>query len=170
VEVPVGEGTDFHGVINLFTKKAHVYKKGAKTGEYHETDITAEREATFNQYYQALIESISATDDSLLEHYLEGAEISREEAIAAMKEAMSRMELFPLFCVSSELNYGTQAVLSTIVELMPTAFEMEEVHAFTGAEGDVTVEIHAVDDRPVAAQIFKTIAEPHVGDASFFRL
>src|SRR5437762_10673067 len=83
---------------------------------------------------------------------------------------MARMELFPLFCVSSELMYGTQAVLSTIVELMPTAFEMEEVHAFKGAEGDATVEIHAVDDRPVAAQVFKTIAEPHVGDVSFFRL
>ena len=53
-----------------------------------------------------------------------------------MKEAMKRMELFPLFCVSSELNYGTQAVLSTIVELMPNAFEMEEMHAFKGAEGD----------------------------------
>jgi elongation factor G len=170
VEVPVGEGTDFHGIINLFTKKAHVYKKGAKTGEYQETDIPPELEATFDRYYQDLIESISATDDSLLEHYLEGAEISRDEAITGMKAAMSRMELFPLFCVSSELNYGTQAVLSTIVELMPTAFEMEEVHAFTGAEGDATVEIHAVDDRPVAAQIFKTIAEPHVGDVSFFRL
>ena len=52
-----------------------------------------------------------------------------------MKEAMKRMELFPLFCVSRELNYGTQAVLSTIVELMPNAYEMEELHAFTGAEG-----------------------------------
>jgi len=170
VEVPVGEGTDFHGIINLFTRKAHVYKKGAKTGGYEETDIPPELQATFDRYYQELIESISATDDSLLEHYLEGAEITRDEAIAAMKEAMKRMELFPLFCVSSELNYGMQAVLTTVAELMPTAFEMEEVHAFTGAEGDATVEIHAVDDRPVTAQIFKTIAEPHVGDVSFFRL
>src|SRR4051812_28086282 len=170
VEVPVGEGSDFHGVINLFTKKAHVYKKGVKTGEYVETDIPAELKPTFDRYYQELIESISSTDDSLLEHYLEGAEITRDEAIAAMKQAMKRMELFPLFCVSGELMYGAQAVLSTIVELMPTAYEMEEVHAFKGAEGDETVEIHALDDRPVAAQVFKTTAEPHVGDVSFFRL
>ncbi|HEY6218994.1 MAG TPA: GTP-binding protein, partial [Gemmatimonadaceae bacterium] len=151
VEVPVGEGADFHGIINLFTKKAHLYKKGVKTGEYTETDIPAEQKATFDKYYQELIESISATDDSLLEHYLEGAEISRDEAVAAMKTAMKKMELFPLFCVSGDLNYGSQAVLSTIVELMPTAYEMEELHAFVGAEGDATVEIHAMDDRPVAA-------------------
>ena len=84
--------------MNLFTKKAHQFKKGVKTGEYEETEIPEESKELFDRYYAELIESISATDDTLLEHYLEGAEISRDEAIAAMKEAMKRMELFPLFC------------------------------------------------------------------------
>ncbi|MGZ7033435.1 MAG: elongation factor G, partial [Thermoanaerobaculia bacterium] len=170
IEVPVGEGPDFHGIVNLFSKKAHVYKRGVKTGEYQETDIPDESKALFDRYYPELIEAISATDDTLLEHYLEGGEITREEAINGMKEAMKRMELFPLFCVSGELNYGTQAVLSTIVELMPNAFEMEELHAFKGAEGDATVEIHCKDDGPCAAHVFKTTSEPHVGDVTFFRL
>jgi elongation factor G len=170
VEVPVGEGADFHGIVNLFTKRAHVYTRGAKSGEYKEGLIPAEASETFTQYYNELIESISATDDALLEKYLEGGEIDRIAATAAMREAMKRMELFPLFCVSSELNYGTQAVLSTIVDLMPNAYEMEEVHAFKGAEGDATVEIHCRDDGPVVAQVFKTASEPHVGDVSFFRL
>jgi elongation factor G len=170
VEVPVGEGADFHGIVNLFTKRAHTYKRGAKSGDYQEGLIPAEASETFTQYYNELIESISATDDALLERYLEGGEIDGAAATAAMREAMKRMELFPLFCVSSELNYGTQAVLSTIVDLMPNAYEMEEVHAFTGTEGESTIEIHASDDAPVVAQVFKTAAEPHVGDVSFFRL
>lgn len=170
VEVPVGEGADFHGVVNLFTRKAHVYRKGVKTGEYEETDVPAEAQAQFDKYYAELLESIAATDDDLLERYLEGGEISREEAIAGAREAMKRMELFPLFCVSSETLYGTRAVLDTIVELMPNAYEMEEVHAFTGAEGDATVEIHAKDDAPFAAFVFKTASEPHVGDVSYFRV
>jgi elongation factor G len=170
VEIPIGQGADFHGIVNLFTKRAHQFKRGVKTGEYDETDIPPEAKDQFDRYYNELIESISATDDTMLEHYLEGAEISREEAITGMKEAMKRMELFPLFCVSSELNYGTQAVLSTIVELMPNAYEMEELHAFKGAEGDATVEIHAKDDGPCAALVFKTTSEPHVGDVTFFRL
>ncbi|HVX38848.1 MAG TPA: elongation factor G [Gemmatimonadaceae bacterium] len=170
VEIPIGEGPDFHGVINLFTKKAHQYKRGVKTGEYEETEIPPEAKDQFDRYYAELIESISATDDNLLEHYLEGAEITRDEAIAAMKEAMKRMELFPLFCVSNELNYGMQAVLSTVVELMPNAYEMEEIHAFKGAEGDATVEIHARDEGPCVAHVFKTMSEPHVGDVTFFRL
>jgi elongation factor G len=170
VEIPVGQGADFHGVVNLFTKKAHEFKRGVKTGEYQETEIPDEAKPQFDKYYNELIEAISATDDTLLEHYLEGGEISRDEAINGMKEAMKRMELFPLFCISSELNYGMQAVLSTIVEVMPNAYEMEELHAFTGAEGDATVEIHAKDDGPCVAHVFKTMSEPHVGDVTFFRL
>jgi len=170
VEIPVGEGADFHGIVNLFTKRAHLFKRGAKTGEYDETDVPAEVQDRFARYYGELIETIAATDDGLLERYLEGGEIAREEAVAAMKEAMKRMELFPLFCVSSEHLYGTRAVLQTIVELMPNAWEMEEIHAFRGAEGDHTVEIHANDDAPFAALVFKTQSEPHVGDVSFFRV
>jgi elongation factor G len=170
VEVPIGEGPEFHGVVNLFTKKAHQFKRGLKTGEYQETEIPDVAKPLFDKYYNELIESISATDDSLLEHYLEGGEITRDEAIAGMKEAMKRMELFPLFCASGELNYGMQAVLSTIVEVMPNAYEMEEVHAFKGAVGDATVEIHAKDDGPCVAHVFKTMSEPHVGDVTYFRL
>ena len=170
VEIPAGQGPSYNGVLNLFSKKAHLYEPGSKTGNFKETDIPAEHQSRFDKYYQELIETIAATDDNLLERYLEGDEIPREDAVRAMKNAMKRMELFPLFCVSSEGNVGVQAVLTTIVELMPNAWEMEELHGFKGAEGDHTVEIHADDDAPFAAQVFKTVSEPHVGEVSFFRI
>jgi elongation factor G len=68
------------------------------------------------------------------------------------------------------MNIGVPAVLTNIVELMPNAHDMEEVHAFKGAEGDHTVEIHCRDDAPFTAHVFKTISEPHVGDVTFFRV
>jgi elongation factor G len=170
VEVPIGEGADFHGILNLFDKKAHMFKRGTRSGEYEEVDIPAENQAQFDKYYEQLIEGIAATDDVLLEKYLGGEDISRTDALNAMKEAMKRQELFPLFCCSSDLTYGTQALLSKLVELMPSAYEMEELHAFVGSEGDHTVEIHAKDNGPLAALIFKTHAETHVGDVSFFRI
>ncbi|HZF68317.1 MAG TPA: elongation factor G [Gemmatirosa sp.] len=170
VEIPLGEGAGFRGVMNLFTKKAYLYRQGTKTGEYEEIDIPAEAQPRFDQYREQLIEAISATDDTLLERYLEGGEIGRDEAIAGMKEAMKREDLFPLFCVSSESLIGVRALLTELVQLMPSAYEMEELHAFTGAEGGQTVEIHAEDARPFAALVFKTHAEPHVGDVSYFRI
>jgi elongation factor G len=170
VEIPIGSGADFRGVINLFTRKAYLYKKDAKNGEFDEVDVPVAEQSRFDKYHQELIEAISATDDALLERYLEGAEIGRDEAISGMKEAMKREDLFPLFCVASETMIGVRALLTEMVQLMPSAYEMEELHAFKGAVGNTTVEIHAEDDRPFAGLVFKTLSEPHVGDISVFRI
>lgn len=169
VEIPCGQGSDFRGVINLFTQRAYMYTPGAK-GEYVEADIPAECQEQFTRYRQELIEAISATDDTLLERYLDGQEIDRDAAIHGMKDAMARLDLFPLFCVSSENMTGVRALLTELVQLMPNAYEMEEIHALTGAEGHETVRLHAKDDGPFAALVFKTLAEPHVGDVSYFRV
>src|SRR2546428_2225873 len=96
VEIPVGEGLEFHGIINLFSRKAHLYKKGTKAGEYDEVDVPAEYQARFEEYSQKLFEAIATTDDTLLERYLNGQEISRDEALAAMKAGMAKGELCPL--------------------------------------------------------------------------
>lgn len=170
VEIPIGTGPAFRGVMNLFSRRAYLYGEGPKGIEVTETEIPAEEGETFERYRQELIEAISATDDALLERYLEGEEIGRDEAIAGMKEAMKRAELFPLFCVSATSMVGVRALLTELVQLMPSAYEMEELHAFVGAEGDATVEIHARDDAPFSAIVFKTFSEPHVGDVSFFRI
>lgn len=169
VEIPCGEGADFRGVINLFTQRAYMYTAGAK-GEYVEADIPADCMERFTRYRQELIEAVSATDDTLLERYLDGQEIDRDDAIHGMKDAMARLDLFPLFCVSSDNMIGIRALLTELVQLMPNAWEMEEIHALTGAEGHDTVQLHAKDDGPFAALVFKTLAEPHVGDVSYFRV
>jgi len=169
VEIPVGSGPTFGGVINLFTQKAYMYTGGAQ-GEYDECEIPGSEMERFTRYRQELIEAISATDDVLLERYLEGAEIGRDEAIEGMKEAMKRRDLFPLFCLSADTMIGVRALLTEIVQLMPNAFEMEELHGFTGAEGNHTVEIHARSGAPFAALVFKTMHEQHVGEVSFFRV
>ncbi|AMW04082.1 elongation factor G [Gemmatimonas phototrophica] len=169
VEIPCGEGASFRGVINLFTQRAYMYTTGTK-GEFVEADIPAECQGQFEIYRQELIEAISATNDTLLERYLNGQEISRDDAIHGMKDAMARLDLFPLFCVSSENMIGVRALLTELVQLMPNAWEMEEIHALTGAEGHNPVQLHAKDDGPFAALVFKTLAEPHVGDVTYFRV
>src|SRR5437867_1390896 len=129
VELPVGEGPDFHGIINLFSKKCHLYKKGTKAGEYDEVDVPPEYQARFDQYSRELIERIAETDDTLLERYLGGEEIGRDEAIAALKTGMAKGEIFPLFCGAAELTYGTRALLSKLVELMPSPADRPPLEA-----------------------------------------
>jgi len=169
VEIPIGSGVGFSGVINLFTKKAYVPTKGGKAGEYEETAIPASEQERFTRYHQEMVEAVAATDDALLERFFSGEELPGEEEMAALKEAMKRADLFPVLCCSAQMMIGVRTVLDFLVALMPNAYEMEELHAFKGAEGDRTIEIHPKDDAPFAALVFKTTAEPHVGDVTFFR-
>jgi elongation factor G len=169
VEIPVGEGPEFHGIINLFSKKCHLYKKGTKAGEYDEVDVPPEYQARFEKYSQELIESIAATDDTLLERYLGGEEIGREEAIAALKAGMQKGDLFPLFCGAAELTYGTRALLTKIVELCPAPNERPPIEAQKWGTAE-RVTLTADDNGPLAAQVFKTVSEPHVGDVTLFRI
>src|SRR3989454_2929158 len=169
VEIPVGEGPEFHGIINLFSKKCHLYKKGTKAGEYEELDVPAEYQSRFDEYSRELIERIAETDDTLLERYLGGEEIGRDEAIRALKTGMARGEIFPLFCGAAEVTYGTRALLSKLVELMPSPADRPPLEAHKlGAADKVAVKPDAAG--PFVAQVFKTISEPHVGDVTFFRV
>lgn len=169
VEIPVGGGSGFSGVINLISKKAHVPKKGAKAGEYDEVDIPVSEQERFQRYHQEMVEAVAATDDALLERFFGGEELPGDEAMAALKEAMKRADLFPVLCCSASMLVGVRTLLDFLVALMPNAYEMEELHAFKGAEGSKTVEIHPSDDAPFTALVFKTTAEPHVGDVTYFR-
>ncbi len=169
VEIPVGEGPAFQGIINLFSKKCHLYKKGTKAGEYEEVDVPPEYQGRFTKYSQELIESIAATDDALLERYLGGEEIGRDEAIRAMKVGMAKGELYPLFCGAAEQTFGTRALLSKMVELLPSPAERPAVTAETWGKVE-QITLRPDDTGPFVAQVFKTISEPHVGDVTFFRI
>jgi elongation factor G len=163
VEIPVGEGAGFEGIINLFSEKAHIYKKGTTKGEYDESAIPDSMKDEAARWETELQETLATTDESLLEAYLEGGRISREEAIEAMARGMARKDVFPVFCGSATLTYGMRALLRKIVELCPSPVEV-------GPEVAGDQELVADDKGPLAALVFKTAAEPHVGELSYFRI
>src|SRR3954471_24332986 len=88
VEIPIGDAHDFHGIINLFSGHCHFYKKGTKTGEYEVVPIPPEYQQRSQEYNEQLIEAVASTDDALIERYLGGEEIPREQFIGAVKKAM----------------------------------------------------------------------------------
>lgn len=168
VEVPIGSGDDFRGIINLFTERAQLIRKGADADQFEEGEIPEEYRDVEHRYYQELIETIASTDDGLLEHYLEGDTISREEALHALKQAMLRGDLVPLFVGAPSEEWGVRTLLTEIVELMPSPQE-RPAEAATGRTGN-TVELRSLNSDPFCALVFKTTSEPHVGELTFFRI
>lgn len=169
VEIPIGSGAGFKGIINLFSGKAHLYTEGSPSGEYEEADVPEELADQFEEWRTELIETIATTDDALLEAYLDGREIDRERALTAMKQAMIAGDLFPVFCGSPQKTWGTRALLRKLVELLPNPADAG-MELGQRPNVDQVVELKAEDDGPLAALIFKTMSEPHVGELSFFRI
>ena len=168
-ELPIGEGEQFRGIINLFTGRAHIFKQGTVTGEYDETDIPADLQERADQLRTELFEAIASTNDALLERYLEGGEITTAEALKATEMAMLAGDLFPIFCGAAEKTWGVRALLEALVEIVPPPSEAP--HELAQRPGlDQVVELKGEDAAPLAALIFKTATEPHVGELSFFRV
>jgi elongation factor G len=168
VEVPIGAADDFRGIVNLFSDKVHYYHENTQTGEYEEDDIPPELQPMVDKFYDDLIETIASTDDTLLEHYLEGDAITRDEALHALKQAMLRGDLVPVFCGAPTRTWGMRALLSKVVELMPSP--QERPAELAQGRGDTVVELRALNSDPFAALVFKTTSEPHVGELSYFRI
>lgn len=169
VEVPIGQGDDFKGIINLFSERAHIYKPGTLTGEYEEADIPEDLKWKFEEMKTEFIETVATADENLLERYLEGETISKDEAVEAMAGGMARGEIIPLFCGAAKKSYGMKVLLTKIVELFPHPGEMSgEKATRPGLDQEVT--LVAEDSGPTAALIFKTATEPHVGELSFFKV
>lgn len=166
VEVPIGAGSEYRGIVNLFSNRAHMYTSGRK-GEYEEREIPEELLDGVTRWREQLIETIAATDDDLLEAYLEGEQLDRQRVLAAMAAGMARGELTPVFCGSADSARGVRAVMNKLVELMPPPTAAAPVLAERGSE---LVELDVSDGAPFTAMVFKTTQEPRVGELSYFRV
>ena len=168
VEIPVGEGEDFRGIINLFSERAHLYTEGTDSGEYEVGEIPPELQERFETWFTELQETLATTDEGLLEKYLEGEKITRDEAVEAMARGVAQGEVIPVFCGSASKTYGLRALLKKVVELLPAPTERGGFPA-SAPDGE-EVFLEGRDDEPFAALVFKTTSEPHVGEISYFRV
>ena len=159
VEVPVGSGADFHGILNLLTGDTHMYRKGTKSGEYDVAPLPADQKELFAKYEEQLVEAIASTDDTLLEKYLGGEQLTREEIVSGLKRGVLAGEIVPMLVGSATLTYGMRALLTEIVDLLPSPLEAP----IPDKEGD-----HG--GAPLLGRVFKTVSEPHVGDVTLYRL
>jgi len=170
VEIPIGEGADFRGLVNLFSGKAHLYPEGAR-GKREIGEIPVEMADAHDRYRQELVETVAETDDTLIERYLEGEQLTRDEVIAAMKAGMKNGEIVPVFCGSALQLHGVRSLLQKVVELAPNPIEGSQIRATRpGGGDDGKVFVERSPDAATTALVFKTTTEPHVGELSYFRV
>lgn len=154
VMLPIGSEESFSGVVDLLQKKAYAYE-GTKIKEI---DIPAEIQAEVDNYREALMEAAAEGDDELIMKYLEGEPLSDEEVFRGLKAAVKSAKVVPVYCGSSLKNMGIQPLLDNMVDLLPSPQEV------SNADGK------DLSKDPLAAIVFKTLADPFVGKLTFVRV
>ena len=161
VQIPIGEKQEFKGVIDLLSMKA--FMAGDKTG----TEMPADLKAAAEDARTALVEAAAEGDDTLLEKYLEGGELTGDEIARGLAEVVQSGSFIPVFIAAGSAEIGIAPLLDSIVQLMPSPLQSKPVTAQGKAGEEV---LKADDSGPTALYVWKTTADPFVGKQTYFRV
>ncbi|HID38383.1 MAG TPA: elongation factor G, partial [Calditrichaeota bacterium] len=162
-QFPVETGPNFDSIIDLFRMKMLKFAKDG-SGNFSEEDIPAELANKAEELHLKLIEAVAESDDSLMEKYFDAGELTDEEFRHGFRKAVAEDAVFPVFCVSATTNVGVKRLLDVIVNFCPSPADRGEVKGLDGKARKVDA------GQPMSALIFKTLAEMHMGELSYFKV
>lgn len=166
IELPIGKEDTFQGVIDLVNMKA-IYFRDDEGKIFDTVDIPADLLPQAEEYRQKLIESVAETDDTLLEKFFGGEELSVEEIKSAIRKSTISLHMLPVLCGSSYKNKGIQELLDAVVDYLPSPVDIPPM---AGTDMDGNPITCPVDDKaPLAGLAFK-IATDQFGRLTFYRI
>ncbi len=168
IQLPIGKEDTFRGIVDLIDMKADVYYDEMGK-DMRVEEIPDDMKELAEQYHSQLLEAVAEQDDAVMEKYLDGQELTKEEILAVIRKATIANKFVPVTCGSSYKNKGVQKLLDAIIAFMPAP---TDVPAIKGTNPDTNEEedCHASDDEPFAALAFKVATDPFVGKLVFFRV
>jgi elongation factor G len=167
VQVPIGQEAGFTGVVDLVRMRALRFTPDG-TGKAAEEEVPAAVRELAESQRSALVEAVAEADDKLLEKYLEGNELSEAEVREGLTRAIQAQKLFPVLCGAPARSIAVTPLLDLVVETFPSPLDRPPVEGKDGKDGVVRCE--AKDGGPLAALVFKTIADPFAGKVTMFRI
>jgi elongation factor G len=163
LQIPIGAQQSFEGVVDLIEMKAHTGEKGA------EGEVPADLADTAAGHREKLVEAIAETDDDLINKYLEGEELTEEELKRGLRQGIASGSIFPVLAGSSTKNICPSGLLDALVNYAPSPIDVGEEEAKNTSSG-ADEKLKADADGPLAAQVFKTTADPYVGKLTYLRV
>ncbi len=154
VHIPIGSEHEVSGIVDLLHMCAYTDPDSGR--ESGPSEIPAELSAEVEEYRTKLLDEVVQVDEGLMERYLEGEELDVEEVAHALKDAVTRGQVFPVACGIATKNLGTSALLDLLVEGVPSPAKKGEPME--------------VPNTQTAAFVFKTIADPFAGRINVFRV
>lgn len=169
INLPIGEGDMFVGVIDLIKFNARMYHDESFGSTFDELPIPQDLVEIATKYRTQMLEAVSDVDDTLLEKYLDGKEISENEIKTVLRRATIDLKIVPVLCGSSFKNKGVQKLLDSIVDFLPSPVDTPVLEAHHIGINDSV--LRKIDDKEkFTALAFKIMNDPYVGKLTFFRV
>ena len=175
LQLPIGAESTFVGVVDLVEMRALVWPGDAKGdvtmgAKYEVQEIPADLVDKANEYRQVLLETVAETDETLLEKYLGGEELTVEEIKGAIRKLTIASEIYPVLCGSAFKNRGVQPMLDAVVDYLPSPLDLPPVEAHDPRDEEKIIERHADAKEPFAALAFKIMTHPFFGRLTYIRV
>lgn len=171
LQLPIGNESDFLGVVDLIAMKALTWRGETQKGEdYAIEEIPADMADKCKQARHDMIETLSEHDDLCMEKYLEGIELTDDEIIAGIRRATLAAKLTPVLTGSAFKNKGVQPMLDAVVRYLPSPLDVESIVGADMNNAEIEVIRHPENKEPFAALAFKIMTDPHLGKLTFIRV
>jgi elongation factor G len=166
--VPLGEEKGFVGVADLLIGKADVYTDD-QSGKFQAVEVPNEVKAEATSWREKLVEMVAESNEDLMEAFFDKGTLPQEDLVRGLRAGVLAGKIFPVVPCSSVRNVGLQPLLDAIVDLLPSPVDRGAVTGTDPAtKAEATREPSA--SAPLSAFVFKTVADPHAGRISLFRV
>ncbi|PYP68072.1 MAG: elongation factor G, partial [Gemmatimonadetes bacterium] len=170
IQIPLGSGELFTGVIDLIRQVEIVYDDESLGKKYVEGPVPAALKDTVADMRHHMLESVVEHDDAVLHKYLEEHELTEDEIRRVVRRATIAGKVVPVVCGAAFKNKGVQALLDAVVDYLPSPVDVPGVQGHLPHHDATHVTRQASDDEPFAALAFKIMTDPYVGKLTFFRV
>jgi elongation factor G len=170
VQIPIGGGDElFRGVVDLIQMKAITWIEETLGAEFLVEDVPEALRDEAVRARERMIEALADHDDAIAEKYLEGEPISEQEIRAALRRETIGLRLVPVLCGAAFRNKGIQPLLDAVIYYLPSPVDIPPVQGVDPRTGETVVR-RAGDDEPLAALVFKIMADKHIGQLTYLRI
>lgn len=169
LQIPWKVGDDFKAIVDLVEMKLVVWEEESMGAVYHFVDIPGELMDEALQGRERLLEAVCDVDEALMEKYLEGGEISKEEIVSAIRKGTISFQIVPVLCGSAFKNKGVQRLLDAVVDYLPSPVDLPPIQGVNPKTGAVEYR-YPNDGDPFSALAFKIMTDPFVGQLTYLRV
>ena len=166
-QLPIGEAEGFRGIVDLIEHKAFTFTGKGMEEKSQEVPVPAEMKSAVDAARARLMEEAATGDEQLMEKFLGSGSLTVEETRHGLCERVVQGDLLPVFCCSAYNNHGVKEILDEVVDVLPSPLD---VRPAGGRAGDKEITCKPDAAEPLAALVFKTLSEQHLGDLSLLRI